>query len=114
MTDRRSFLTAALVAPVVIASPAVAQTIGSKWDAAMRAYLDAKAMHEMHYGDEPLCSAMIDAEDALLALPAPHLAAVEWKLLHWQSQAEHSQLVPASFDHLISDVRRLKVAGGAA
>jgi len=114
MTDRRAFLAAALAAPIVISSPAVAQTLSSKWDAAMRAYLDAKAMHEANYGDEPLCDAMIGAEDVLLAIPAPHLAAVEWKLLHWQSQTEHSQLTPKCFESVISDVRRLHVAWCAA
>lgn len=32
---------------------------------------------------ERYCNAMIEAEEALLAMPAPHLRAVEWKLTHW-------------------------------
>ena len=107
MTDRRAFLTAAIAAPIVISSPSVAQTLVSKWDAAMRFYLDAKAMHEANHGDEQLCEAMIDAEDALLAVPAPHLAAVEWKLRYWRQMAEANTLMPANFDRIITDVQRL-------
>jgi hypothetical protein len=73
----------------------------------MRTYLDARAMHEAHYGDEALCDAMIEAEDVLTNLPAPNMAAVEWKLRYLQQEAEHNTLVPGTFDRLISDVRRL-------
>ncbi|MEC3912195.1 hypothetical protein U5A82_17450 [Sphingobium sp. CR2-8] len=50
---------------------------------------------------------MVDAEDVLLALPAPHLNALEWKMLRWREQSEDSSLMPENFDAMLADIRRL-------
>ncbi|MFB0875343.1 MULTISPECIES: hypothetical protein [unclassified Sphingobium] len=51
--------------------------------------------------------AVTEAEDALLCLPAPDLAAVAWKLRHYQWLAADCVLEPGQIANVLFDVRRL-------
>lgn len=68
---------------------------------------DAVGYDQLHDQADEFCNGMVLAEDALLTMPAPHLKALEWKLLRWQEQSADSSLTPENFDQLIADVRRL-------
>lgn len=56
---------------------------------------------------ERYCNAMIEAEEALIAMPAPHLRAVEWKLAYWQQMSADNEIEPDSYVSVLADVRRL-------
>lgn len=147
MTDRRSFLTAALIAPVAIAAPAMAAPI-STWDNLMSAYLRAKAQsdaadaqHERLYAigvdkfgqNMPLkrspeelawressgineaahrCDALAnvtsDLHAKLVRTPAPHAAALLFKL-EWALDGEGEPFVDVS-TVIVEDAKRLLAA----
>lgn len=46
-------------------------------------------------------------EDRLLAMPAPDLRAVEWKLQYWRRECETFVLEPQHFNSMIDDIQRL-------
>ena len=99
-TDRRSLFAGTAAAAVAATIPApVSASSRSAWDTAMARYRAASAAHAsyakavhdpvMHRGTIPdhiaermdaLGCELSDAEDDLLDLPAPHEAALRWKI----------------------------------
>ncbi len=93
-TTRRAMLGAIAAAPVVVASmpAAAAASPVTAWDRLMaecRAAEDEYRRADSYYsprseaGDakvEALCDRFCELEDRLMAMPAPHLSALRWKL----------------------------------
>ncbi|WP_010339560.1 hypothetical protein [Sphingobium yanoikuyae] len=62
MTDRRSFLTAALIAPVVITAPAVAQTFSCGLDPVDRYWAATDAVNANRLGEDAYVQAINDLD----------------------------------------------------
>lgn len=95
MTDRRTFLTAALIAPVLLAAPAAIANDGSFRQAVakfrqMRAAYDNHPGHDVMAGDPDyreqadgvtaMCREVSRQFDVVMRIPAPDMAAVATKL----------------------------------
>ena len=128
MTDRRHFLTAALIAPVVIAAPAIAAPAfvcaplaASAWDDAMAQFEAAQAVENAYDAhDRPvwtaaneremtrLIDARCDAEDRLIATPAPSLSAVIWKIEYARKRwVDFTDWPDGWWNSVMADLRRI-------
>lgn len=73
-------------------------------------YLDARSKVDvdgLNERSDAYGSALFEAERELLAMPAPHLAALEWKVELLVRQSDDSAIQPAELAQILSDVRRL-------
>jgi hypothetical protein len=83
-----------------------------QWNETLKEYLRLKGEFEaLPIADTADLDALYEKfsplEDRLLAMPAPDLRAVEWKLQYWRRECETFVLEPHYFNALIDDVQRL-------
>ena len=115
-TTRCTCRCALAAAPAVVAASAAtqAQSPREDWQSTLREYLRLKAEFEtLPTSDKVALDALYEKfsplEDRLLAMSAPDLRAVEWKLQYWRRECEMFELEPRHFNSLIDDVQRLSV-----
>lgn len=96
MTDRRSFITAALMAPVAIAAPVSALGHDGSFRQAVAKFRQMRAIYDNHPGHDvmagdpnyreqadaatAMCREVSRQFDAVMRIPAPDMAAVATKL----------------------------------
>jgi len=113
MTDRRAFIAGLAVAPTLLAVPASAAIAIGSWDHTMREWRSAVEAYdaipdaaadavrdELYYPKKAL-------EKKLMAMAAPNLAAVAWKIGILQTEAEWFQIEPKDFNIVLADLRNL-------
>lgn len=107
---RRSMLGAMALAPVVIAAPSVA-AVSAPWDSLMAEFESAMAIADALPDDHVDMNEAYDRafviERRLLAMRAPHLHGVAWKLERLREQAIGFEVAPEQVDRILGDLRRL-------
>lgn len=87
-----------------------------EWQDAMAAFQVAKEASDNDIDSdaaESLCEAMVHAADYLREVPAPDLAALEWKVEYLRELAAMLILEPTAFDIILADIRRLAARSAA-
>ena len=122
MTDRRAFLTAALIAPVVLAAPVAIANDGSFRQAVakfrqMRAAYDNHPGHDVMAGDPDyrvlsdgvtaMCREVSRQFDVVMRIPAPDMMAVATKLELVLEEYQDFEMPNEAIAAIARDAKRL-------
>jgi len=137
-STRRALLAGMMLAPTIVAAPALAVSPSSTWAAAMKCFNEALAAEtaydrsiwspayhvqenggreisaHVHAEYDRLLDARCEAEETLILTPAQHLSGVIWKIDYARQRWEEFTDWPEDWwDAIMGDLQRFAAMGGA-